>query len=280
MTELAGKNALVTGGSRGIGPYIARALAARGMNLALSARSEDALVTVASAIADRYGVKTVAISADVTEGGARTRLVERANSEIGAIDVLVNNAGVEWIAYFATLDPEVILNIVRTNFEAPLMLTRLLLPAMIDRGIGHVVNVSSLGGKKGSPYMATYAGTKAALNEWSSSLREELRDTGVSVSVVCPGFISEAGIFAEYGYRAPLIAGESPPQAVADAVLRALGEDLPEVLINPGPIRAMTVANAISPRLMTWLFRRAGLHRFFREQAERNEQRRRDSGRG
>jgi len=160
---------------------------------------------------------------------------------------------------------------VQTNLIAPLILSRLVLPEMIARGSGHVVMMSSLGGKKGSPYSATYAATKAGLIEWTSGVREELRGTGVSASVICPGFVSEAGMFAVYGKRAPRLSGESPPEKVADAVVHAIERDVPEIIVNPGPKRLLTITNAISPRAVSWLLRRFGVYEFYRQQAEDNQ---------
>jgi short-subunit dehydrogenase len=104
-------------------------------------------------------------------------------------------------------------------------------------------------------YSATYGATKAALIEWTAGIREELRGTGVSSSVICPGFISGAGMFAAFGMRAPWIAGESKPELVAAAVIRAIRDDVGEIIVNPGPVWLMMVTDAISPATMTWVFR-------------------------
>jgi short-subunit dehydrogenase len=149
----------------------------------------------------------------------------------GPIDILINNAGIEWVCEYTKMSAAQIEQMVQTNLIAPLIVSRLVLPEMIARGSGHVVMMSSLGGKKGSPYSATYAATKAGLIEWTSGVREELRGTGVSASVICPGFVSEAGMFAVYGKRAPRLSGESPPhyerhqpwgRVVAPPTLRSL----------------------------------------------------------
>ena len=102
-------------------------------------------------------------------------------------------------------------------------------------------------------------------------MRTELRGTGVSSSVVTPGFVSEVGMFAVYERRAPRIAGESSPAKVAEAVVTAIVSDRPEVLVNPGPVRLMLVANAISPSFMRWVFSKTGVHDFYREEAANNE---------
>jgi short-subunit dehydrogenase len=139
---------------------------------------------------------------------------------------------------------------------------------MLEQRRGHVVMMSSLGGKKGSPYSATYAATKAGLIAWASAVREELRGSGVGVSVVSPGFVSEAGMFAVRNRRAPWLLGTSTPEAVARAVVRAIARDVGEIIVNPGPIRPMLALDALSPSLATWILRASGLHDYYREQAD------------
>lgn len=270
MKDLRGKHAVVTGASRGLGPYIARALAQKGVNLALTARTADALQASAKE-ATALGVKAVAIPADVTDQTDRKRLLEGAVAANGPIDILVNNAGIEWVCEYTKMSAEQIEQMLRTNLVAPLILSRLVLPDMMARGSGHVVMMSSLGGKKGSPYSATYAATKAGLIEWTAGIREELRKTGVSASVICPGFVSDAGMFAEYGKSAPRLAGESTPEAVADAVVRSIERDVGEIVVNPGPNRLLDVANAMSPGAVSWILRRFGVYEFYRQQAEDNQ---------
>ncbi|MBW1763064.1 MAG: SDR family NAD(P)-dependent oxidoreductase [Deltaproteobacteria bacterium] len=252
MKDLRGKNAVLTGASRGLGPFIARALAQKGVNLALTARTADAVEATAKE-ATALGVNAIALPLDITEPAGRQRLLEGAVAANGPIDILINNAGIEWVCKYTTMSAEQIEQMIQTNLIAPLILSRLVLPEMIARGSGHVVMMSSLGGKKGSPYSATYAATK------------------VSASVICPGFVSDAGMFAEYGKSAPKIAGESTPEAVADAVVRSIEDDVGEIVVNPGPNRLLDVANAISPGAVSWVLRRFGVYEFYRQQAEDNQ---------
>jgi short-subunit dehydrogenase len=161
---------------------------------------------------------------------------------------------------------------IRTNLEAPLILSRLVLEGMIERGRGHVVMMSSLGGKKGSPYSATYAATKAGLIAWTSGLRIELEGTGVSASVICPGFVSEAGMFAVRTQKAPRVLGTSTPEAVVKAVLRAIQRDVGEIIVNPGPVRLMMVFEHLSPGFARWVLEKAGVYDYYRRQAEEERQ--------
>jgi short-subunit dehydrogenase len=269
LKNLSGKNALLTGGSRGLGPYIGRALAGEGVNVALTARSEADLQTVAGELA-AMGVKAKAIPADITDAASRTKLLDQVRAELGGIDILVNNAGIERVSLYTRLSPEFIEKMIQTNLAAPLLLTRLLLPEMMRQGSGHIVTISSMGGKKGSPYSATYAATKAGLIEWTRGLREELRETGVSASVICPGFVVGAGMFAVYGKRAPRIVGETTPEKVADAVIRSIRKDVGETIVNPGPTRPIMVLDAIHPGMGAWILRTFGVYDFYRRQSEEN----------
>jgi short-subunit dehydrogenase len=271
MKTIRGAHALVTGGSRGLGPYIARALAGEGVNLTLTARSADSLRQVAEELA-RDAARVHSIAADVCDEGARRGLVEEAESELGPIDILVNNAGIEAIVPYTDLPPDHIEAMIRTNLEAPLILSRLVLEGMIERGRGHVVMMSSLGGKKGSPYSATYAATKAGLIAWTSGLRIELEGTGVSASVICPGFVSEAGMFAVRTQKAPRVLGTSTPEAVVQAVLRAIQRDVGEIIVNPGPVRLMMVFEHLSPGFARWVLEKAGVYDYYRRQAEEERQ--------
>lgn len=268
--NIEGKNILLTGGSRGLGPVIARDLAERGANLALCARSNPALEQVAHEV-EQLGIRAIAIPADVTNADDRDRLVRDTRAGLGSIDILINNAGIEWVGHYERLDAAHIQRIVDTNLTAPLLLTHQVLPEMVERAAGHVVTMSSLGGKKGTPYSATYAASKAGLIEWSCGLRQEMRSKGVGVSVICPGFVSDTGMFADYQKRAPRIAGESKPIAVAHAVARAITKNLGEVIVNPGATKLMLMVNAASPRLMEWVLGKAGVYEFYRQQAEDNE---------
>ena len=195
MPDLAGRTALVTGASRGLGPLIARALAERGANLVLAARSGDELEAVARSLRSTGGT-AVGVSADVTSESGREALLETATAELGGIDVLVNNAGRERAYEFHRLTRDEIVAIVEVNLIAPMLLTHAVLPQMLERRFGHVVNISSLAAKGCPPYTEPYTATKAGLIAFTKSLRAAYRGTGVSASVVVPGFVADVGMFA------------------------------------------------------------------------------------
>ncbi len=276
MKDLRGRTAILTGASKGLGVYVARALAKEGTNLVLAARSVSALEEVRKAV-ERLGVRAIAVPTDVGDRSALESLVERSRSEFGAIDILVNNAGIELTLAYHKLKPEEIEEIVRVNLIAPMHLTWLVLPGMLERGKGHIVNMSSLAGKAGPAYEEPYGATKAGLIGFTQSLRGTYRRHGVSASVVCPGFVEE-GMYAqtkqEFGVEAPRRLGVSKPEAVARGVIRAIKKDLPEVIVNPGPIRLLLAATAISPSLGEWILERTGADAVFHKVAELRESQR------
>lgn len=268
MRDLRGANVILTGGSRGIGPYIARALAREGANVALAARDGQQLDTVRGEI-EALGVRAVAVPADITQTADRERLVERATAELGPVDALVNNAGVEPTGEFTDLDAQTIEDAIATNLTATLLLTHRVLPGMIERGRGHIVNVASLAGKMPIAYDSVYSATKFAVVGFSHAIREELRASGVGVSVVCPGFVSDVGMFAdaiaEAGVRAPSIAGTSRPEQVADAVVRAIRHNVAEVIVTPVTSRPLVTTALLSPAAGMLMMRRVGILEVFRQ---------------
>ncbi len=270
MEQLRGRNAIVTGASRGLGVHIARALAAEGVNLALCARTVPAIEELARELS-ATGVRCVAIRADLLQPADRRALLQRATAELGAIDILVNNAGLEANARFADFDPAEIEQMLQVDLVAPVLLTREVLPDMLRRKTGHIVNLSSLAGKSATPWNVPYSVAKGGLILFSHSLRLELRETGVSCSVIVPGFISDVGMFAdkarEHGVSAPAIAGTSRPESVARAVVRAIKSDVLEIIVAPGPMRLSQAFNQMFPEAFAWFIDRIGAMEPFKKAA-------------
>lgn len=266
MKNLKGMKAILTGASGGIGVFLARALAREGMDLLLVAYPGSGLPDLSDAVSG-YGVRSSVLWADLREPGERVRVVEHATKEFGRVDVLINNAGVEYSSPFHALSNAQIREVLAVNLEAPMMLTHLVLPGMLERRRGHIVNMSSLAGKSGPAYQESYAATKAALTAFTFSLRASYEGTGVSASVVCPGFV-EAGIYARLKERsgcvAPALLAGCPPEAVARAMLRAIGHDRAEIIVNRYPIRPVLGLAAACPALGAWITKRIGVHDFFR----------------
>src|SRR5664280_2641358 len=228
-----GQTVLLTGASGGLGVHMARAFFARGTTLASVVHPGAGLENLRNEV-DKSGVRTLVMISDLRDPEQRRRLVQDVMRELGPIDILVNNAGVEFTGAYHELSEESIGEVLAVNLEAPMMLTRLILPEMVRRQRGHIVNVSSLAGKSGPAFQEAYAATKAGLIAFTSSVRATYRNTGVSASVVVPGFV-EAGIYAELkqksGCSAPKTLGTSAPQSVARAMLHAIEHDLPEIII-------------------------------------------------
>ncbi|MFQ6612696.1 MAG: SDR family NAD(P)-dependent oxidoreductase [Fidelibacterota bacterium] len=253
-----GKNAVVTGASRGIGVYIIKALAEKGVSIAGVARSETGLINAQSIAVDAGG-SFYSFPFDLTRTEKLPELIKSILSTVGKIDFLINNAGVEQYQYYHQVPPEDLQSIVRTNLLAPMELTRVVLGSMLDQGSGHVVNIASLAGKKGVAYNSIYSATKGGLIQWTDGLRQELVDTPVNISVICPGYIAEAGMFYDSGGKPPALLGMSKPEAVAKAVMKALQNNSSEIIVNKGPIRPLLALGQLSPKLGDWVVKKFGV---------------------
>jgi short-subunit dehydrogenase/phosphohistidine swiveling domain-containing protein len=186
IMELQNKNVVITGASMGIGEKMAEAFAAAGANVLVIARSADKL----QAVAERIGGQS--LTADLSTAEGVDGLVDRCLEAIGPIDVWINNAGIETSDAFVATDRNVVRTLARLNFEAPLMLTHDVVNHMLGRGQGHVVQLSSVAGAIPFPGLTAYAGSKAGLTSFTESLRLELADTPINLTVVAPGPVDTA----------------------------------------------------------------------------------------
>jgi short-subunit dehydrogenase len=266
VEKLKGMVVLLTGASRGIGPIVAEALAKRGAKVALAARSRGALQEVATRLGE-LGAKTLVLPVDLRQPPQREQVIADVLSKFGPIDALVNNAGLETEGAYADLSWDAIRETIEVNLVAPMELTYLVLPEMIKKKAGHIVNMASIAAKSGTPYAATYSGTKAGLAEWTRALRLELSGTGVRVSTIFPGYIKEVGMFARFGMKSPWIVGSCLPSQVAQAVVEAIEKGTAEKIINSPPLRYSFILNEISPTLGDWLMRLSGVVDFQRRKA-------------
>jgi 3-oxoacyl-[acyl-carrier protein] reductase len=193
MSEtLAGRVAVVTGGGRGIGRAVATALAAEGMSVMVLARTGSQVREVADELTGRYGVPVLPAAVDVTDADAVDRAVLHCEQHLGTVDLLVNNAAtIEGTqTAFWEQDPEEVWRVVHTNLRGPVLMTRALLPAMVQRGHGHVVSVTSRG--RAATRTGTYTGyalSKRALSQLTESLGQSLAGTGVVAVDVLPGLV-------------------------------------------------------------------------------------------
>ena len=251
--QLAGARALVTGATGGIGGAVARALHQRGAHVLLSARREELLEELRAELGER----AEALPADLAEPGGPARLAETA----GAVDVLVANAGLPASGRVEDFEPDQIDRALDVNLRAPMQLTRALLPGMLERGRGHVVLVSSLSGKVASPRSGIYSATKFGLRGFAAGLREDVEPRGIGVTVVFPGFVSEAGLFAESGVKLPPWVRTRTPDQVAERVLLGIERERAEVDIAPFGLRVGARVAGLAPVMAARFQRRLGSER-------------------
>jgi short-subunit dehydrogenase len=248
--QLQDSTVLLTGATGGIGQAIARALDERGARLLLTARRTEQLEQVAAELGGRPRV----LPADLTDAAHAVELAERA----GPVDVLVANAALPAsgsIDDFSTVEIDRALDV---NLRAPIQLTWALLPGMTERGRGHLVFVSSLSGKVASAGSSLYSATKFGLRGFASGLREDLHGSGVGVTVVFPGFVSGAGMFAEAGVKLPRGVGTRTPEQVAEGVVRGIEQDRAELDVAPLGLRAGVLLSSLAPVTTARLQRRLG----------------------
>jgi uncharacterized protein len=203
--QIAGSNVLITGATGGIGQAIARALAARGAKLMLTGRRIDVL----EPLAQQLDARTAAV--DLSQPAELERLVRDA----GEVDILVANAALPASGALDSFTVQEIDRALDVNLRAPIVLAHALLPQMVARGRGHLLFMSSLAGKAATPGTALYNASKFGLRGFASALRADVRTTGVGVSAVFPGFIRDAGMFAEADVKLPPGVGTRTPEDVA-----------------------------------------------------------------
>lgn len=237
---------VVTGASRGLGVYIAEELARDGGALVLTARDEAGLRATAAKVEAR-GARAVVVPGDLSRAEDRARLVAEAEA-LGPIDALINNAGVEITLAVIDQTEADIEQQVRVNLLAPIHLTRAFLPGMLAARRGAIVMLSSMSGKSPTPYNALYAATKYGINGFTASLRVELDGTGVSAGVVCPTFVADTGMWADFGLKAPTLMGEVSPAAVVKAVRKVMNGSA-EILVTPTPVRPMLAIGQFFPTI-------------------------------
>jgi short-subunit dehydrogenase len=238
----SGKTVLLTGATGGLGRAIAQALAARGATLVLSSRKEGELAGLATSLPGE-GHRTVV--SDLAEAGEALRLLDAA----GEVDILVANAGLPASGRLEGLSQEEIGRALRVNLESPVRMARELLPRFTERDSGHLVFVSSISGKAATARASLYAATKFGLRGFALCLREDLRDTSVGVSVISPGTIADAGMFADSGVAAHPLIGAGKPEQVADAVVQAIERDRGEITVAPLRQRLLSRIAANAPEL-------------------------------
>lgn len=249
--NLTGTTALLTGASGGIGQAIARRLTDAGCRVTLSGRRADVLEELAS----QLGCDVIA--ADLADPADVTRLA----GECSSADILVANAALPASGPLAAFEVQEIDRALDVNLRAPIVLARLLAEGMTARGRGHLVFVSSIAGKTGAPGSSVYSATKFGLRGFGQGLRGDLQGSGVSASVVFPGFIRDAGMFHDSGAQLPSYVGTSTPEDVADAVVRAIERDRGEIDVAPVGVRAGAKFAELAPATSARISQKLGSQR-------------------
>jgi short-subunit dehydrogenase len=242
--RLTGEVAIVTGASSGIGAATATELGRRGAAVVLAARRADALEAQAEAIRAAGG-DAVAIATDLTDRDQLAQLVPRAEAAFGQIDVLVNNAGASWFKPLASTAPDDVIDLLEVNLLAAMLLTRAVLPGMLERRHGAVISVGSLSGRVAMEPL--YSATKYGLRGFSLALRRQLAGTGVSASLVSPGKVRTA-MTSHVDARMP------EPEIVATAIADLVVRPHREVVI-PARHYAIAWLEQLLPRVADFTYR-------------------------
>ena len=245
----------ITGASNGTGKQLAVDLVARGAVVVGCGRSRDRLVETLKEVR-KLSPKSLMIACDIGDAEQVHGMMQKVLADFGRIDILINNAGIGMRKPFVDTPLETIEAIMRTNYLGAVYCTHEVLPSMIARGSGHIVNISSGAGKIGTLNMAGYCASKFAMNGWSESLYHELKPLGVNVSVVCPGPVTTQ-FNREFQDSEP----KSPPQlfisaaAVSQAVMRAIERNKFEVVM-PRWLALMCAIKRFAPSLFRVLAQR------------------------
>jgi short-subunit dehydrogenase len=238
---------LITGASSGIGRELARLFARDGFALVLVSRSAQRLAPVVSQLRDAHGASVTTIPADLGKPQDIERLLSTLSASDLRVDVLVNNAGFGGVGKFSETSLDQELGMIALNVDAVVTLTKRLLPAMLQNRRGRILNVSSTAAFQPGPFQAVYFATKAFALSFSEALAEELRDTGVTVTTLCPG-PTETGFAARAGFRStPMMGARMDARSVAEVAYTATLRG--ERIVVPGVVNKMHAqAVRLTPR--------------------------------
>jgi short-subunit dehydrogenase len=241
MTQVRGSTVLVTGATGGLGRDIARTLRAKGASLIVTGRQPAPLQDLADEVGGR------AVVADLSDRSSLPTLL----SEAGPVDIAVMNAALPGSGDLTDWSQEEIDRAIEVNLGNPMAMTRALLPSFLERGSGHFVYISSLSGKVASSGASIYSATKFGLRGFALALRCELYGTGVGASVICPGFVRDAGMFADSGTSLPPGLGTVSPAQVSTAVVKAISADKAEIDVAPAGLRLGALFGSLAPGIST-----------------------------
>jgi short-subunit dehydrogenase len=246
--NIAGAKVLITGATGGLGQAMARALAARGARLVLTGRRTSVLAPLAAETG------AVLDAVDLADRDAVAALIERSAD----VDVLIANAALPGSGRLDEFTAEQVDKTLDVNLRTPIVMARELAPQMVERGSGALIFISSLSGKAANPSSSMYSATKFGLRGFALGLREDLHGTGVGVTVVNPGFIRDAGMFAESGTELPKGVGTRTPEDVARGVVRAIEKNPAEIDVAPFGLRAGAMFASVAPGFSATVARKLG----------------------
>jgi short-subunit dehydrogenase len=245
--DISGKIIIITGASSGIGKATAITMANKGARIVLASRRKDELREVADEIV-KNGGEALIIPTDVTKQDQVADLINQTISQMGRIDILIANAGEYIRCPIDKLTVDIVERSMRINFYGGLYPILAVLPHMKSQGTGHIIIVTSMGGKKGVPPDGPYIAAKFALTGFSEVLRQELKNYSIYVSTILPGRVDTPMI---KNLKFQLISNKITPEAVANSIVNAIRYHKAEVII-PFRGRFLHIANAISPRIGDW----------------------------
>ncbi|MER6998763.1 SDR family NAD(P)-dependent oxidoreductase [Streptomyces sp. NPDC000410] len=245
--RITGSTVLLTGVTGGIGAALAAELSARGAKLILTGRRPDAL----EPLVERYDARGVV--ADLADPDD----VERLAREAAGTEILIANAALPSSGELLDYTPDQIDRSLAVNLRAPVMLARLLAPAMAEARRGHLAFVGSMSGKTATKYSALYDAGKFGLRGFALSLRQDLHERGVGVSIIQPGFVRDAGMFAATGAEAPAGLRTVSPRQVVAGVVRSIEQDRAEVNVAPVEMKVLTAIGGQFPGFSERVQRRA-----------------------
>jgi len=264
--SLEGCTALVAGNSRSIGLPIVSAFCKERLNLVLAAPSQDDIHQMLGGMCSER-TKVLSVTTNFDNQNSITSLVDRAVSEFGRVDILINNLILETIYPYHRLPLKEIDHAIGVSLTAAMLLTAAVLPSMLKRQNGHIVNVCSLAGKTGPPCSEVYSAANAGLIAFTKSLRLEYHNSGISASTICPGFIDNK-IYRQLRDAAHL---EAPGfckcslEQIGEAVVKAIKQDIPEIIVGTRRARLLTVLAELSPRTGERIMQKLGVAEWFKQ---------------
>ncbi|MFN2498503.1 MAG: SDR family NAD(P)-dependent oxidoreductase [Pyrinomonadaceae bacterium] len=188
--QLQNRIALITGGGRGIGRAIAHAFAGEGAQVAVAARTQEQVESVAKELTEQFQVQALAIACDVSDGNSVKAMFDKVAKGFGrGPDILVNNAGIAESALLTRTDNDLWRRIQGINLDGTFYCMRAVLPQMIERGWGRIINIASIAGKIGAPYIAAYSASKHGVLGLTRSASQEVAKNGITVNAICPGYV-------------------------------------------------------------------------------------------